>query len=39
MKIIPFEAKHLLDVDLQDSQAYLSKWITMEQAKAIEATE
>jgi hypothetical protein len=39
MKIVPFEAKHLLDVDLQDSQAYLSKWITMEQAKAIEATE
>ena len=39
MKIIPFEAHHLLDVDLQDSQTYLSQWINEAQAKEIEATE
>tara|TARA_R110000803_G_scaffold14586_3_gene40481 strand:+ start:6595 stop:7023 length:429 start_codon:yes stop_codon:yes gene_type:complete len=38
MNVIPFKAEHLFGVDLQDSQAYLSNWVSHEQAAALEGT-
>lgn len=39
MNVIEFKAEHLYELDLQDGQAYLSNWVTPEQAKSIEAAE
>jgi hypothetical protein len=33
--ILPFQAAHLAQIKLQSSQAYLSEWVTVEQAAAL----
>lgn len=38
MNIVPFKAEHLMAVELQDSQSYLSNWVSPEQAAALEST-
>lgn len=38
MNVVQFKAEHLHSVDLQDGQAYLSNWITPEQAEMLEKT-
>jgi hypothetical protein len=37
MRIIPFKQHHLEIIELQESQAYLSSWVTPDAAKALEA--
>jgi hypothetical protein len=34
--IVPFEAGHLQQLELQSAQAYLSDWVTVEQGEALE---
>ena len=36
MIIVPYKAEHLISVVAQESQAYLSRWITPEQSRALE---
>jgi len=36
MNIEPYKASDLYNLDLQDGQAYLSDWVTVDQAKALE---
>jgi len=35
-EIIPFRAEHLAVIKLQDMQAHLSNWVTLEQGKGLE---
>ncbi|MDB4261326.1 hypothetical protein N9878_00525 [bacterium] len=37
MMIVPFEAVHLEQLELQAAQSYLSQWVTPEQGEALEA--
>ena len=36
MNVVSYKAEHLYALDLQESQAYLSSWITPDQAQALE---
>jgi len=36
MEVVSFKAEHLMNIDLQEGQAYLSGFITPEQAQALE---
>lgn len=39
MNVVPFKAADLHAIDLQEGQAYLSSWITPDQAYALEQTD
>lgn len=36
MEVVPFQAEHIAQLELQSAQQYLSNWVTPEQAKALE---
>lgn len=36
MEVVPFQAEHIAQLELQSAQQYLSNWVTPAQAKALE---
>ena len=36
MEVVPFQAEHIAQLELQSAQQYLSSWVTPAQAKALE---
>ena len=37
IQVVPFKAEHIAAIRLQEAQAYLSDWVTDEQAEALES--